>query len=277
VGGILAVTAVATAIIMSATAPAAAGPLNMASEGIVLTGPEFRAIPTSALPGDAEPQVTPLPEAVKATVQVFVDFGCPACKTFETANATQLEQWMQSGVVAVQIHPIAILDNAFQGSKYSTRTANLAACVANYSPDAFWPLTKSLYAQQPAEGTTGLTDEELLAIAKEAGVTSYDQVAKCVKDRTFKDWVGAATKRALAGPIVGAADANLKVTGTPTILVNGVPFTGNFVDPNTLASFVSQQSGGAVFDPTGSQVMKVTIPEDGGDPIIEPVDPITGE
>ncbi|MFM2475564.1 DsbA family protein, partial [Burkholderia cenocepacia] len=56
-----------------------------------------------------------------------------------------------------------------QGSEYSTRAANLVGAVAALHPEAAPAVVRALFADQPAEGTAGLSDEELLAIAAEAG------------------------------------------------------------------------------------------------------------
>jgi nucleoid-associated protein YgaU len=57
-----------------------------------------------------------------------------------------------------------------------------------------------------------------------------------VTEQTFASWVGGATDRALTGPLPNS-DVRA-VTGTPTVLVNGVSYTGAFDDAAAFEEFV---------------------------------------
>jgi protein-disulfide isomerase len=89
-------------------------------------------------------------------VSTWVDFMCPYCGQFEKTNGDQIKEWVTSGAATVEIHPIAILTTRSNGTKYSERSANAAACVADRSPDSFFDFNSLLFANQPAEGTDGL-------------------------------------------------------------------------------------------------------------------------
>ena len=243
--GLLAVAAIVALVIVNSVGPAAAGPANMASDGILLTGngSSITATPTKALAADAKPIATDRTALTgTANIAVYVDYLCPYCGQFEATNGAQIASWVTAGTATLEFHPISILDSNSAGSKYSTRAANVAACVANYQPDDFLAVNTALFASQPKENTTGLTDAELATLVKTAGVTDK-KVASCITDRTFANWLGAATKRALAGPL---PDADIKkVSGTPTVLVNGVAYTGALDNATTFSDFVTAQVAAA--------------------------------
>ncbi|KQQ94156.1 hypothetical protein ASF62_08410 [Leifsonia sp. Leaf325] len=241
---IVAVVAIVALIIVQSVKPAGPGPKNMASDGIVI-GEGLKAVTTPALAAGASPTPTVPDESGKvANIRVYLDYLCPYCNQFETTNAEQMQKWLESGAATLEIHPIALLKTKSAGTMYSSRAANAAACVANYSPDDFFVFNSALFANQPEEGTAGLSNEEIAAVAKDAGVGSLSSVEKCITDGklgTFSSWVEASTDRALNEPI---PNSDLKaVGGTPTVLVNGKQYSGSLTDPEEFASFVIQAAG----------------------------------
>ena len=239
--GVLAVIAVTAVIIVQAAAPAGPGPVNMASDGIVLTAGEsgsVEAVRSEAVPAGGAP--TPFESPGDAAhIVIYQDFLCPICEAFDTANAEQLEALARSGAATVEIHPIAILDRLSQGTRYATRAANAAACVAEAEPDRFLDVNTAFYAQQPAEGTRGLSDDQIVELVQAAGAAS-DDVAACIQSGEHEGWVADATARALEGPL---PNTDLPaVTGTPTVLVNGEQYQGAVDDPAAFAAFVRQVS-----------------------------------
>mgnify|MGYP001271638578 CR=1 FL=1 len=238
--GSIAVVAIVTLIIVNSQRPAGPGPLNMLSDGIKI-GQELKATPTAALAADAEP----VPNAVDSEadvidIQIYVDYLCPFCKVFEETNNEQIESWLNRGAATVEVHPISILNSNSMGTQYSTRAANAAACVANFSPDAFWDVNKALFENQPEERTTGLSDDELIDVVTEAGATPQGKIESCINDKTFKPWVSASTLRALDGPV---PNSEAEVKGTPTIVVDGAKYEGAIDDPEAFAAFVVQAAG----------------------------------
>jgi protein-disulfide isomerase len=173
-------------------------------------------------------------------VVTYVDYFCPFCGQFESTNGEQLSEWVESGDVVLEVHPIAILDRASLGTKYSTRAANAAACVADSSPGAFESFSALLFAKQPAENTEGLSDADLVDIAEEAGAAESSGVRECIQSGQFEEWVTDATDRALHEPIPNS-DLD-KVSGTPTVLVDGVQYTGGLTDAAEFADFVESNS-----------------------------------
>jgi protein-disulfide isomerase len=157
--GVLAVIAVIALVVSRSLVPAGPGPLNMASDGLLLSGDgtTVSAATTEALAADADPVPSPAGTAEKPSIVVYLDYMCPFCGQFDTANAEQLETWVSQGDVDLEIHPLGFLDSASLGTRYSTRSANAFACVANHQPDAALDVNTALFAQQPAENTSALT------------------------------------------------------------------------------------------------------------------------
>jgi protein-disulfide isomerase len=222
------------------TRPAGPGPVNMASDGILFTGTddgEVEAVQTGAVPADGTPIPTD-PDAydVPARIVTYLDYGCPFCNQFETTNAAQIEELVAAGYATLEVHPISILDRAFAGSEYPTRAANAMACVAAEEPNAFLDASAALFANQPAEGTEGLTDDGIRDVLDGAGALN-DEVSACIGDRRYEGWVVAATARATSDPDL--ANPSTGGFGTPTVLVNGVRYTGPLDDPQSFAAFVT--------------------------------------
>ncbi len=232
-----------TLVITSTLKPAGPGPLNMASDGLVVgTGLVAETTPALAAGEDPVPTVND-PTSGVVDIRTYVDYMCPYCGQFETTNNAQLTEWINSGAATVEVHPLSILDRASLGTKYSTRAANAAACVANYSPDQFWAFNGLLFENQPEENSEGLDNAAIKDFASQAGVTDLDAVNTCIDDTEFKGWVADATSRALQGPLPDTDEPN--VSGTPTVLVNGQKYTGSLTDPDAFSAFVVQVAGEA--------------------------------
>lgn len=238
----IAIVGIIALIIVNSIRPVGPGPANMASDG-VLIGEGLTTVKTPALQPDAKP-VASVPDATGtvADIRVYVDYLCPYCGEFELNNSDQIAQWVEAGAATVEIHPISILTSKSAGTQYSLRAANAAACVANSSPNDFYAFNAALFADQPEEGTAGLTDKQIKQFVRSSGVTSsLSKIDTCIDDVTYKSWVLDATDRALTGPIPNASIP--KVTGTPTVLVNGKQYLGSLKDPKEFAAFVLQSAG----------------------------------
>jgi protein-disulfide isomerase len=235
----IAIIAIVAFVIWTSVRPAGPGPLNMASDGIQISQGSI-ATETPATPSGGEPKPNEAQDGV-LDIQMYVDYFCPICNAFEQANGEYITGLLENGNTTVEIHPISILDRLSQGTKYSTRAANAAACVANYSPNQYYDFHNILFANQPAENTVGLTDDEIIGFADEAAVENTDDVTSCIRDQEFKGWVSASTTRALNGPI---PNSNVdQITGTPTVIVNGVKYEGPVDDLASFQAFVVQQAG----------------------------------
>jgi len=145
------------------------------------------------------------------SMDTYIDFMCPVCNQFEQAYGEAIQGLVTDGTITLNIHPISILDRASQGTEYSTRAANAMYCVAAADGTAAVPFMQAMFANQPEEGTAGLTDDQILAIAAGVGVTGIDS---CVNDGEYSGYVTSMTEKTPVAP--GASGI-----GTPTIAING--------------------------------------------------------
>jgi len=238
----IAIVVLVSVVILNSIKPAGPGPKNMASDG-ALIGEGMVTTLTPALQPDADALPSePDPTGAVANIRIYVDYLCPLCGDFENANTEQIAQWVDTGAATVEIHPVAILTSKSAGTKYSLRAANAAACVANYSPDDFFAFSSALFVDQPDETSPGRSDDEIKSVVKDSGVsTAISSINSCIDEGTYESWVRAATDRALGGPIPNSSMKS--IIGTPTILVNGKPYTGSLDDPKEFATFVQQALG----------------------------------
>jgi protein-disulfide isomerase len=169
------------------------------------------AVPAGASMGKGYPAFANVTAAAGApTVDLYEDFQCPNCKAFEDTTGQTLAQLVAAGTVQARYHGMAFLDTS-ANDEYSTRALNAAAVVLSTAgPDAFQTFHDLLFANQPAEGGSGLTDEQLIEYAGQTGATGSTVQAQ-IHDLTYGDWVTKATDQA-------SKDG---VTGTPTVFVDG--------------------------------------------------------
>jgi protein-disulfide isomerase len=241
---ILAIIAIIALMIVNAIRPASAGPLNMLSDGIQIGANSVATTTTALEPGDTPVANVPAEDSEVITIDVYYDYLSQESGQFVTANTEQIQAWLDSGAATYEVHPLSLLNSHSQGTRYSTRAANAAACVANYDPDKFFAYNSALFTDQPADASQGLSDEELLSRAKATGVQSLGSIESCIDDGRFRQWVGEATDRALAGPIPNVADDGISlIVTTPTILVNGLQYTGAPGDTVAFSAFVVQAAG----------------------------------
>ncbi len=140
-------------------------------------------------------------------VVLYVDFICPVCKNFEAQYNEQLTSLRNEGKISVEYRALGFLDNR-SSTNYSSRAANAAACVVNESPEKYAEFVDSLFANQPAEGSAGISDNDLKKMATDIGAKPIDT---CVDEKTYRPFVKFTTKEAAA----------IGVTGTPTVFVDG--------------------------------------------------------
>jgi protein-disulfide isomerase len=145
------------------------------------------------------------------TVELYSDFLCPACRAFDGDAADDVDQLLAAGKIRLIYRPVAILDR-MSTNQYSTRSAAGAGCAADAGK--LLDYSKVLFANQPAEGGAGHSDEELIQLAGTAGITSPD-FGQCLRSGRYADWVEHVTS---------TMEPN-QVTGTPTVVVAGKPLS----------------------------------------------------
>jgi protein-disulfide isomerase len=140
-------------------------------------------------------------------VVLYIDFICPVCKNFEAQYNETLTKLRDEGKITVEYRPLGFLDSR-STTNYSSRAANAAACVVNESPEKYSDFVNALFDKQPAEGSAGLSDDDLKKMATEVGAKSIDS---CIEQKTYRPWVKYTTQEAAA----------IGVSGTPTVIVDG--------------------------------------------------------
>jgi protein-disulfide isomerase/uncharacterized membrane protein YphA (DoxX/SURF4 family) len=143
-------------------------------------------------------------------VTIYEDFLCPFCREFEAASRAALQHDVSDGKAQLQYHVMSFLDPS-STTRYSSRAANALAVVLDTAgPDVAKKFHDLLFENQPAEGSAGLSDDQLIEYAVQAGA-QRSQVEGPIKSQRFKQWV------------VNSNDAASKagVHGTPTVLVDG--------------------------------------------------------
>jgi len=183
-------------------------PANVTQQGGIIIGKDLKVISAK--------------EAKKINhVVIYQDYQCPICELFEGPNLSQIQTWAQSGLAAVEFHPISFLDSNSLNN-YSSRAANAAYCVANSQPDKYFAVNTALYFNQPQEGTAGPDNNALKETLKGAGVEMTDEMNQCIDQKRYGTYINNITNSALSE---NAVTGTTKVTGTPHILVNGVQYT----------------------------------------------------
>jgi protein-disulfide isomerase len=141
------------------------------------------------------------------TVEIYLDYLCPACRLFEESAQPTLDRYLESGRVNIVYRPVAILDR-LSTNRYSSRAAAGAGCAADQGKLVEY--TKALYAQQPPENGAGHTNKQIADLAAQAGLPR-DAFEKCLDDDRYGDWVKGTTD----------AMAARGLNSTPTVFVNG--------------------------------------------------------
>ena len=238
---IIAVLGVVALVLSQSMKPAGPGPLNMISGGVTFSK-DLEVVKTKALQ-DGETRKAPEQDWTKSPVDItiYVDYMCPACGNFEQQNGDMLEQYVGSGDVNLTVFPLNFLDGQSLGTKYSTRAANAFSCVVEEQPKNAFAYHNRLLSKevQPAEQTTGLTDDQLVENAVAAGAKGTTELKQCIKDQRFAPFINANWKSASETGLLGLAegtqlindprvgdlqpaDEPQRLRSTPTVIINGV-------------------------------------------------------
>lgn len=170
--------------------------------------------------------------AAPVKVEIYLDYMCPYCGQFEQANSAEIRRLVQAGTARVELHPLSFLDQQSGGTRYSTRAANAMATVADRSPESVLAFNEALYTEQPDEGSKGLSDGQIAALASKAGVPQ--DVVDAFTSRTFEPWVAESTRAAFAAGI----------TGTPTVKINGAVYEGDLYTAGPLSQAIETAASG---------------------------------
>jgi protein-disulfide isomerase len=138
-----------------------------------------------------------------ATIVEFSDLQCPHCKEAQPVLEKLMAEEPNVRLV-FQNFPLAIPSH-----DWAAKGAAYADCVGVASSDAFWKFIHDVYDAQTVI-TAANADEKLTALAGQAGVKGADMATCAAQPDT--------TARVQQSVALGKA---VKITGTPTLFVNG--------------------------------------------------------
>jgi protein-disulfide isomerase/uncharacterized membrane protein YphA (DoxX/SURF4 family) len=164
-----------------------------------------------------------------ATVEIYEDFACTACRVFAQATASRLENEVRANLAEVRYHPIAVLDSE-SPNQYSSRAANAAVCASDQGDDAFVTYHDALFGTlgkapvQPAPGQAGPNNSKLVALAGPLKLKTSDEATlrNCVFSQNYAPLVrqltDTASKRGIAGPFAVFVNGSRLSDPTPAAL-----------------------------------------------------------
>ena len=115
------------------------------------------------------------------TIQIWEDFNCPACGTFEGQNGEQIATAVEAGDLRVEYHNLDFQNQGSTSGEYSTRAIAAIQCVAaKDSLAAYFDVKNAYYANQPAGGAGDLSARELADLADDAGANA--DAVECISN-----------------------------------------------------------------------------------------------
>lgn len=122
----------------------------------------------------------------KVTLDVYEDFLCPACRSFEETYGSAIEKHVADGTVQVRYHMLPMLNDRSDPPGYSMDSANAGLCAADAGK--FPEFHKSLFNDQPEEGSRGWDRQQLAKLGTNLGITDA-KFTSCVVNGTYDDLV----------------------------------------------------------------------------------------
>jgi protein-disulfide isomerase len=172
-------------------------------------------------------------------VDVYFDYMCPGCGSFESINTATLDDLREKGEVTMVLHSLSILDRLSSETEFSTRSASAFAYVVENAPEQALAFHEAMFANQPEENSEGLSDEEIMTIAKGVGVP--EAVANTMMDGAYTDFIAALTDIATTNPDYQTDG----VFSTPLILINDEKTT-NWATDGALTAAIEEAKGATV-------------------------------
>ena len=180
--------------------------LFIVAVGIIFSFISNRASSNFAIPAavsEADGYGIVLNPTATPTIDVWVDYQCPACRTFEVLNGGYLNEIIAQKKAKVVFHPLT-----FIGAE-SIIAANAAACAAD--ENKFIDMNLALFQNQASSKNSGKWQgDAMLAIGESIGIKS-DSFKECVREGNYVKWTRNVTD----------ASASKNVNSTPTIRING--------------------------------------------------------
>lgn len=218
-------------------------PANMNSGGIIFEGPGDPRPRTSE---PLQPGTAPEPNQVNREsgndILIYVDYRCGHCMAFEHVNNTYLTELIESGSASVEVVPLSFMDRASEGSYYSSRASGAVACFVDAQPDAAWAAHNALLTPQTQPGAgPGLSNDEILGVFDQAISEVSPAVRDCITTERFVPFAQGLTPWVFQNPVPNTVESNVRVEGTPLVVVNGAVYPGEPSDAEAFRAFVEEQ------------------------------------
>lgn len=158
-------------------------------------------------------------EATTPVLDVYLDFMCNHCATFEQVNSPYIGQAVADGDIIYRAHPISIL-----GYQHAT---NIAATFVALADSATQEQALAFAAEGFArQNAAGLTAKEMEDIAISLGVD--EKVAKEAVSGKYTRFIEAASEITLGNEALRDEKGGF---GTPSVFINGERSDVNWADP----------------------------------------------
>ncbi len=169
----------------------------------------------------------------RATLTVWEDFRCPACKSFEEVYSPTIHELTDAGRLKVEYHLVTLIDGAMGGTG-SRDSANAAACAQDAGK--FTAYHDVLFRNQPLERDDTFADkDELIELAGKVDGLDTPAFRACVEDGTHNSWVAKSNEAFQKGGF----------SGTPTVLLDGKNiYQDNSMTPEKLKQMVEEADKG---------------------------------
>ncbi|MGW4328865.1 DsbA family protein [Nocardia sp. NPDC004573] len=159
----------------------------------------------------------------KKTIDLFEDPLCPGCGSLERIYGQEIAQKIDEGALAVRYRLVNFLDARSRSKDYSTRAVAANQCVAESGSGPVYSKfhTELFTTKRPSEGGADLSNEELAAIAGDAGAA--ESVRQCIATGAEVDSARAtamAQTAALGEALGGSAATPAVFDGTTKVDTN---------------------------------------------------------
>jgi len=167
------------------------------------------------------------PGVTKPVVDVYEDFQCPTCRTFENSDGALLQKLAYQGKLKVVYYPFTI----FSGQPQLDNSVRAWAAAKCAPPGRWVKYHNVLYANQPAQTKVGgFPVSQLIQLGKGAGITS-PAFAQCVRSQQY-----AAQDAPLSDQIINSGVSNM-----PVMMLDGHVLGSNLA-PSALRKLILTRS-----------------------------------
>lgn len=145
-------------------------------------------------------------------VTYFGSWKCPYCAQFSTGFLAQIvTDYVQPGEIALEFRDLAYINGEPFLGPDAPAAGRAGLAVWNTDPDSYWPYHEYVFRNQPPESDRWATADNLVAFARESGVSDPGAVRTAVQENEYEDSLQATTDAA----------TGVGIQGTPTLVVNG--------------------------------------------------------